>query len=377
LNILIAAGGTGGHIFPAIALGEALREQHPQVRFDYLCGERELERSLYESNGITPIVLPARQMGAGLTGKLRGGMAAAANARRAAALIRREGFDAVVGMGGYVSGPAVLAGWFLRRPTAVHEANSVPGKTNRWLAPWVDLCAVNFPSTVARLRARKTLRVGMPIRRTACMGERAEGARAFGLDPSRRTLLVIGGSQGARFLYEALVESLDALDVPEHRGLQILWSTGAGNFDMLQSRLRGIALSHISVRLERFISRMDLALAAADLAVARAGASTIAELVSCGIGALYIPYPHAIYDHQTVNAREIAAAGCGDMVPEKNLTPDIFAQKIASLLVPVKPGVRFAPPPEFDSRDAAHLLANALCSLASVGRRSAASRPGG
>ena len=267
-------------------------------------------------------------------------------------------------MGGYVSGPAVLAAWLLRRPTAIHEANSVPGKTNRLLAPWVSLCAVNFPSTAGRLRARKTLGVGMPIRRAACMGERGEGARAFGLDPSRRTLLVIGGSQGARFLYETLMESLDALDVPEHQGLQILWSTGDGNYDALKSRLRGIALSHITVRLERFISRMDLALAAADLAVARAGASTIAELVSCGIRALYIPYPHAIYDHQTVNATEVAAAGCGDMVPEKGLTPGIFAQRIADLLAPVRPGERFVPPPEFDSRDAARRLADALCGLA-------------
>ncbi len=364
MNILIAAGGTGGHIFPAIALGEALARHHPAVAFQYLCGERPLERELYAMAGITPLVFPARQMGGGLLGRVQGAWAAGANTLRAWRLIRHKRFDAVIGMGGYVSGPAVLGGLLARRTTAVHEANSIPGKTNRLLAPWVDLCAVHFEAALGRMRSRRGLRVGMPIREAATSGDRAKAMEFFGLDPGRRTLLVIGGSQGARFLYESLMEALPLLDRPEHADVQILWSTGAANFEMLENRLRSNGPEHISVHLERFINRMDLALAAADVAVARAGASTVAELVACGVRALYIPFPHAIYDHQTHNAREVAACGGGEVVAEKELTPERFASAVAGLLASTSGGNRFAAPVSLDSADAARRLADALVKLA-------------
>jgi UDP-N-acetylglucosamine--N-acetylmuramyl-(pentapeptide) pyrophosphoryl-undecaprenol N-acetylglucosamine transferase len=364
LNILIAAGGTGGHIFPAIALGEALRRHHPAVTFQYLCGERPLERELYAMAGITPLVFPARQMGGGIWGRLQGAWAAVTNTWRACRLIRRDKYDAVIGMGGYVAGPAVLGGILARRITAVHEANSIPGKTNRLLAPWVDLCAVHFDAALARMKTKSGLRVGMPIRESATGGRRAEAMEFFGLDPARRTLLVIGGSQGARFLYESLMEALPILDRPEHADVQILWSTGAANYEMLENRLRADGPEYVSVHLERFINRMDLALAAADVAVARAGASTVAELVACGVRALYIPFPHAIYDHQTLNAREVAACGAGDVVAEKDLTPARFAAAVTGLLASAGSDKRFVAPVSLDSGEAAKRLAAALVKLA-------------
>ncbi|PKO16501.1 hypothetical protein CVU37_11020 [candidate division BRC1 bacterium HGW-BRC1-1] len=364
MKILIAAGGTGGHIFPAIALGEALACYYPETRFDYLCGERPLELGLYEKQGIKPIVLPARQLGNGIVSRARGWLAAAANTGRAFRLIRNEQYDVIIGMGGYVTGPAVLAGIFARRATAIHEANSVPGRTNRILAPLVSLATVHFETTGKYWKARRTVRVGMPLRKQVFEGERAEAMQQLRLDPARRTLLVVGGSQGARFLYENLMDALPSLDTPDHSDVQLLWSTGAANFEMLNDRLKGLPLKHLSVLLQPFIDRMDLALAAADFAVARSGASAGAELVSCGIPTLFIPFPHAIYDHQTTNASEFVAAGGGEMVAEKDLTPVVFAERISKLLGDSRSEKRGQVVSSLDSRDAAQRLAELLHQLA-------------
>lgn len=362
-RVLIAAGGTGGHIFPAIALGEAFRLYHPGVYVRFACGERDLERRLYSEAGIEPIVFPARQLGSGLKAKLSGASAAAGNTLRAMKLIRSEGFDAVVGMGGYVSGPAVLAGILAGRKTIIHEANSVPGKTNRLLAPYVSLTAVHFEQTLKQLRARKSAVIGMPIRESVGSGDRAEALRFFGLDPEKKTLLVLGGSQGARFLYQTIMSTLPALDRPENANLQILWSTGSGNFDELENRLRDTAPTYVSVKLLPFISKMDLALAATDIALARAGASSMAELLSCGIYTLYVPFPSAIYDHQTLNAREAVNAGVGEMIAEKELTPEHAGEVLRKLIDRARPGERITVPDKMNSRHAAKRLADAILAL--------------
>ncbi|MCX7017742.1 MAG: UDP-N-acetylglucosamine--N-acetylmuramyl-(pentapeptide) pyrophosphoryl-undecaprenol N-acetylglucosamine transferase [bacterium] len=363
MKLLIAAGGTGGHIIPAIALGEALRQHHPGAPIRYLCGEREIELRLYADNGIEPIVLPARQLGSGLAAHAIGLAAALANTARAAALIRREHFDTVIGMGGYVSGPAVAAAVMLRRASAIHEANSIPGKTNRLLAPFVDLCAINFPMTAGMLRSRKILRTGLPMRGDIDKGARDDAMKHFALDPRKRTLLVMGGSQGARYLYRTIMQTLPALDIHAHADVQVLWSTGRTNHEELTEELAKTDLEYLSVRLEPFIERMDLALAAADTALARAGAGAIAEMLACGVYALYIPLPSAIYDHQTQNAREVAAAGAGEAIPENSFTVRRAAVAIASLLSRTELGWRITNPPELDSRNSAKTLADALCAL--------------
>lgn len=363
LRLLIAAGGTGGHILPAVALGEALSTYHKEVEFRYLCGERPLERELYAQNAIEPIVLPARQVGRGISGKLQGFGAALGNTFRAMALLRREKFDAVIGMGGYVTGPAVLAGVLLGRKTAIHEANSIPGKTNRYLAPWVDLCAVHFPVTGRLLRSKRVLVCGMPIRQSFSSGCREQGQKIFGLSTHKRTLLISGGSQGAKYLYATLMSALPQIDTPENEDLQILWSTGTGNYEELNRQLQGVALQHLTVKLIPFIKETNHAFAAADVALARAGASTIAEFLASGLFALYVPLPSAIYDHQTLNAREVVKLDAGEMIAEKELSAARVGQAVRSLLEKARLGKRLEMRSELDSRHAARTLADALCGL--------------
>jgi UDP-N-acetylglucosamine--N-acetylmuramyl-(pentapeptide) pyrophosphoryl-undecaprenol N-acetylglucosamine transferase len=364
IRILIAAGGTGGHIMPALAVGKALRRYHPNVEVTFLCGERELERRLYADHGESPIVFPARMLGGGLGGRLRGGLAAAANVARARHLVLRQRFPVVLGMGGYVSGPAVLGARLAGSRTAIHEANAVAGRANRWLARWVDLCATHFVDTEPPLRGREVVRCGMPIREGLGTADRADAAGYFGLDPSRPVLLVIGGSQGARPLYDRLMATLPLLDTERLSGLQMLWAAGQAHAADLEASLAAKPVRHLRVHLVPFISRMDLALSVADGALARAGASTLAELVSCGIPTLFVPYPHAVHDHQTRNAIHAARCGAADWIAEADFTPETIRDRIEALIARMSPGRRQPVPPELDSRSAARDLAAALVALA-------------
>lgn len=331
VNILIAAGGTGGHILPAIALGRALAKA-ADVNIYYVCGSRPVELDLYHREGIQPIVMGVRQLGTDVFQRLRGAIAAARVTNEIWSFIHRHNVRAVIGLGGYVSGPAILAGVLARRRTLIHEANSVAGRTNRWVAPWVDVVAVNFSAACQQMRAKRCEIVGMPIRDDVFCANKDDAYSHFELDPRKRTLLVLGGSQGALYLYRALLKTLPHLDVPEHGDLQLLWSTGTANFEELQRTLDECRLKWLSVKLVPFIARMDLALACADAAISRAGASTSAELLAAGVYTLYVPLPTAIYDHQRKNAEELLRAGVGLMLLESEMTPERTAHVIKKLL---------------------------------------------
>lgn len=362
-RLLIAAGGTGGHIYPAIAVAAALAERYPQIGHKFLCGERQIERELYAAAGVEPIVLPARQIGQGIIGRLTAGLAALGNTYRAMHLIRSGSYGAVLGMGGYVTGPAMLAGVLMRRHTIIHEANSIPGKTNRWIAPHVELCTTHFDQTAQSLRCKRHERVGMPIRASVTQGSREEGLTHFGLNDALRTLLVQGGSQGAKYLYETVARSLLHLDRRLTEPVQILWSTGKANYDELSSTVAGLGLHNVTVKLVPFIERTDLALAVSDAALSRAGASTMAELVSAGVYGLYVPLPSAIYDHQTLNAQAAKAAGAGDLLAERGLTPEGMADAIFRLLERVIPGRKMPVPKNLDSSSAACRVADIVAGM--------------
>lgn len=359
MKILIAAGGTGGHIYPGLATGCALKRLYPDATVDYVCGQRDLEQRIYKDNGVQPIVLPARQLSGGALGKFLGGFAALCNVLRCVVLIRKNGYDAVVGFGGYVSGPAVFAGYLARRRTVVHEANSIVGKANSLLAPYVDCFASHMEVPAGILKTKRLVRVGMPVRPEVFQGSREQAIEKYSLDATRRTLLVSAGSQGAKYLYQTLLQSIPLLDTPAHGDVQVLWSTGLGNIDQIRNGLRDLELKHIKVVPVPFLD-MSLALAVADAAFTRAGASTIAEQVGCGLRGIYVPLPTAIYDHQTINARIVQKAGMGTAIPEQELTAGRAAEAIAALLSQTRRGERCTVPAEIDSRLAAEKLARLI-----------------
>lgn len=363
-KVLIAAGGTGGHIFPGIATGTALKSLYPNCEITYACGQRELELNIYKSNGIEPLVFPSKQLGSGLMSRVRAVFAALSITMKARRYIKQNAINAVVGFGGYVSGPVTLGGVFSGAKTAIHEANSIPGKTNRILAPLVNLTAVHFPITLAKLKARKKIVTGMPIRPLAVIEDKRTAREKLGLHPEKKTLLIMGGSQGAKFLYQKIAAALPSVDKELSEPLQIYWSTGEANFAELQSTLAEMTFSHLEIKLTPFIADMGTALSATDISIARAGASALAELVSFNIYTLYVPFPAAIYDHQTLNAQQIERYGAGAVLPEKSLTSQTITRGIIKALVHAKKNQKFPIPDELNSSQAAEKLAREIASLA-------------
>jgi UDP-N-acetylglucosamine--N-acetylmuramyl-(pentapeptide) pyrophosphoryl-undecaprenol N-acetylglucosamine transferase len=304
--VLILAGGTGGHVFPGLAVAAQLRSLGCEVI--WLGVRRGVEASVVPRCGIEIHFVRVgglRRRGwlGWLLAPVRVGLATIECIR----LIRRLRPDAVLGMGGFVSGPAGVAAWLLRRPLLVHEQNSIPGLTNRVLAPLANRVMEAFPGSFpARV---KPLYTGNPVREeiaripapAARMTERT----------GRLRLLVLGGSQGARTLNEVVPAALAAL--PDPSLVEVRHQAGEKN---LSSARASYTASHLDVQPVAFIDDMGGAYGWADLVVCRAGATTVAELAVAGAASVLVPFPFAVDDHQTKNARRLVESGAAVLVPE-------------------------------------------------------------
>ena len=319
--VLIMAGGTGGHIFPGLAVAEVLRGRGIPVL--WLGAAGGLEARLVPAHGIQ---MHAVKVG-GLRGKgWRTRLAAPFMLARAVFeawhVLRRVRPRSVLSLGGYVAGPGGLAAWLLRRPLLVHEQNRVPGVTNRVLARLARRVLVGFADAFpARVAAEW---VGNPVRADiAALPVPAQRMAGRG-GPVR--LLVLGGSQGARTLNRVLPAALARLPA-EHRP-EVLHQCGARDLDAARA---AYADAGVAARVEPFIEDMAGAYGWADLAVCRAGALTLAELAAAGLGALLVPYPYAVDDHQTRNAQALCEAGAAEVIQERDLHEETLAQRLRTL----------------------------------------------
>jgi UDP-N-acetylglucosamine--N-acetylmuramyl-(pentapeptide) pyrophosphoryl-undecaprenol N-acetylglucosamine transferase len=332
MRVLMSGGGTAGHVFPALAVAERLRDAGHHVRF--VGSEAGQEASLVTAGGFP--FDPVRVASAQTRWSLHTAKAAvlALRAARAIAPIVRLA-DVVVGIGGYASAPAILAARRSRKPIVLIEQNAVPGVVNRLAARWARVVATTFEATATRLpSSANVVRTGNPVRReiVAVEEERArrrdEAIRSFDLDAARQTVAIFGGSQGARQLDRLVAGATEELR--ERGDLQLLVAAGPANVAEVPSA-DGSA-GRLRVHVEGFIDRMDLALAVSDVAVARAGSGTIAELATAGVPSILVPYPSATENHQEANARELERDGGAELVVEAMLTPAILAELISSLL---------------------------------------------
>ncbi|HEX6844188.1 MAG TPA: undecaprenyldiphospho-muramoylpentapeptide beta-N-acetylglucosaminyltransferase [Actinomycetota bacterium] len=331
MRIAIAGGGTAGHVFPALAIADALRDRGHDVTF---VGSGDGQEATLVPDAGYPFV-SVHAVSAQQRLSLRSAKALTL-ALRAARTIRPlvRSMDVVVGVGGFASAPAVLAARWTRRPLVLVDQNSVPGAVNRIGARWARVVATTFDATAARLPAGvRVERTGNPIRPAIAAvtrdraALRAAAQEAFGLAAERTTALVVGGSLGARHLDETVAAAMPLL---RDRGdLQLLVSTGPAHEPIVAQAVDPNA--PLRVRVLPFIERMDLALAIADLAVSRAGAS-VAELAACGLPAVLVPYPYATENHQEGNAREVEAAGAAIVVLDRDLSPSGLATCILDLM---------------------------------------------
>ncbi|UJP67030.1 undecaprenyldiphospho-muramoylpentapeptide beta-N-acetylglucosaminyltransferase [Mongoliitalea daihaiensis] len=297
---MISGGGTGGHIYPAIAIANTWKERFPGTEFLFVGAEGKMEMEKVPEAGyaIEGLKVAGLQRSLSLSNlslpfKLLGSL------KKAGQLIRDFQPDAVVGVGGYASAPVLYMAQRKQIPTLIQEQNSYAGLTNKILAKRAKKICVAYPQMDQFFPKEKLVFTGNPVRKDILSldGKREKALANFGLNKDRKTILVIGGSLGARTINQAMLGAMASL---EAAGYQVLWQTGKFYFQEMQSQVQASKLQHIHPM--EFLSAMDLAYAAADLIVSRAGALSVSELSLVGKAVIFIPSPNVAEDHQTKNA---------------------------------------------------------------------------
>jgi len=324
MRVLIAAGGTGGHIYPGIAVAKEVTRRDPSSVVRFVGTARGLETRLVPQAGFElSLIESAGLKNVGAAGKLKGLLVLPRSFLAARRLIGEFRPEVVVGAGGYVSGPVLMTAALMRVPTLVMESNALPGFTNRRLARFVDAAAVSFDEALKYFRG-KGVNIGNPVRREFFEIKRKER------DPARFSLLVFGGSQGARAINEALVAALPSLE--RHKGvLSIVHQTGEADFEKVRGGYDAAGWAE-RADVRKYIDDMVARFAESDLVVCRAGATTTAELIAAGKAALMVPFPFAADDHQRKNAEALEKAGAARMVLQQDATGERLAQEISALI---------------------------------------------
>jgi UDP-N-acetylglucosamine--N-acetylmuramyl-(pentapeptide) pyrophosphoryl-undecaprenol N-acetylglucosamine transferase len=329
--VAIACGGTGGHLFPGLAVAEVLARNGCAISL--LVSPKDVDQQAVRSAvGMEVLTLPAVGLVDGQIGRFVRGFWQ--SYRAAKQRFKQRPPQAVLAMGGFTSAPPILAGSGFGAATFFHEANSIPGRANRWLAPFVDAAFIGFPGAARRLRCSKVKTTGTPVRRQFQSMDAASCRVALGLEAGRPVLLVMGGSQGASAINHLVAQSLELLSghCPE---LQFLHLTGAGDLKKVCDAYATLKLKAV---VRPFLTEMELALGAATVAISRAGASSLAELAAMRVPVVLIPFPSAADNHQFYNAWAFVESGAARMLEQEKATPEMLAEMINGLLE--KPDLR-------------------------------------
>lgn len=334
MRIIVSGGGTGGHIYPALTIVRAIQKKISDAEFLYVGTKDGLEADIVPKEGLAFETVNIQGFKRSLTPEnLVRGAQAFGGVVKAMSIVRRFKPDVAVGTGGYVCGPILLASSLLGIPTLIQEQNVMPGVTNRLLARFVSCIAMGTKEAAEHFPKGKRVFTGNPIREEVMKARSEDGKKMFGLDPKAKTVLVSGGSRGARSINRAMVGVL--AHYAGRSGVQILHVTGKVGYDETLENLReaGVDLSAAgNLFIEPYLYNMPQALACADVAVFRAGAIGIAELTARGVPSVLVPYPFAAANHQEMNARAIASAGAARMILDRELTAERLLSVLAELL---------------------------------------------
>jgi UDP-N-acetylglucosamine--N-acetylmuramyl-(pentapeptide) pyrophosphoryl-undecaprenol N-acetylglucosamine transferase len=334
MRVVITGGGTGGHLFPALAVHAALTRRRPEATVLFVGALEGVEATILPRLGLSFRGLRVHQVkGRGGRGQAAALLGLPSALRQAVRLLREFGAQVVLGVGGYASFPTVLAARVLRIPAVIHEQNAFPGLANRWLGRFASAVAVSFEAAAGFFPPGRVTVTGNPVRPEIRPGDLGEARRRFALLPGRFTVLIFGGSQGAHRINLGTQEALSRLERVKE---QIQFLHGTGERDVSDVR-RAYEQGGFRARVEAFLQDMATAYAAADFVIARAGASTIFELAAMGKPALLVPYPHAANDHQRLNAEAMVRAGAAWTLPDQFCDGQRVAASIQSALE--KPGV--------------------------------------
>lgn len=330
MNLLLAGGGTGGHVYPALALAEAASLADSANRVLFAGSRAGMEAALVPAAGVPFAGLRVRPPRSRAVGRSLVALATGVlSLGEAAALVARFRPDVILATGGIAATPTVLAGWAWRVPVVVLEGNARPGRVNAALARLARAVCVASDAAASRFPGRRTVLTGLPVRREIVAGTRADGLRRFGLDPDRRTVLAIGGSQGAATLNAAVEEAVGRLS--GRRDLQILHQVGrgwAGPAEGPEARdVDGVRYVRVP-----YLGEIGAAYACADIVVSRCGAAAVAEITATGRPAILVPYPFAAEGHQADNAADLVAADAAVLLQDERLNGRVLAAALAAIL---------------------------------------------
>jgi UDP-N-acetylglucosamine--N-acetylmuramyl-(pentapeptide) pyrophosphoryl-undecaprenol N-acetylglucosamine transferase len=329
VKVLIAGGGTGGHVYPGIAVAEELRRLYPDTTVLFVGGRRGVESHAVPEAGFKIRFVMTRGFPRRAWWRWPGAVIAnVIGFAQSLWLVLTERPNVVLGTGGYVSGPISMAAVLLGRPLLLQEQNSIPGLANRWLARIADEVHLSFTEARGYFGRKDNLKVtGNPVRAFILGGDRATALQEFALADGRPTVFVFGGSRGAHRINEAAIDAMRRLK--GRVDVQFILQTGAQDFDGSRATVES---EQLPARVVPYLRQIHLAYAVADLVVCRSGAMTLAEIAACGTPAILVPYPYAAHNHQEVNARNLVERGAASLILDRELTGERLAKEIAHLL---------------------------------------------
>lgn len=337
MRVILTGGGTGGHIYPAIAIGQAVQKEWPKCEILYMGTKRGLENKIVPEAGFPMIVYDVEGWQRKMSFQaIKAGWKAGRAFFAARKMIREFAPQLVIGTGGYVCLPVVGAATRLGIPTLLHEQNAIPGLTNRLLAGSVNGILLTFPESKKYFNdnlQKKLIITGLPIRQAILQVDRTAGLAYFNLSLEKLTLLGIGGSRGAQSINQAMLYVCRKYAGDSR--VQIIHSTGESGFAEFQLEFQRAGINvgnNGNIIITPYLQEMEYALACADLCIARCGATFLSEMTAKGLPGILVPYPYAAENHQEYNARALVKQGAAEMILDRELTGERLFEKIENIL---------------------------------------------
>lgn len=329
MRVIIAGGGTGGHLFPGIAIASFIQTKCPESEIIFIGTEAGLESKVIPRLGYKLKLISARGfVGKSLNEKAKSILKLVKSISECKKIINSFSPHIVFGVGGYASLPMVFTASLKKIPTVILEQNTVPGLANKILGRFADAIAITYPETIDYFPKEKVYLTGTPIRREILSGDRQRALKIFRLEEGRSTLLIFGGSLGARKINKVMIEGLPYLIHLKDK-IQIIHQTGEADYNWVSKEYQNLSFKSTILP---FIYDMADAYVVADLIVCRAGASTVAEITSLGKASILVPYPYAAYNHQEINARRLLSRGACEMILDRDLNGEVISKKIDKIL---------------------------------------------
>jgi UDP-N-acetylglucosamine--N-acetylmuramyl-(pentapeptide) pyrophosphoryl-undecaprenol N-acetylglucosamine transferase len=318
MRVILTGGGTGGHIFPAIAIANELKEIVKDIRILFIGAKGKLEEKIVPENNYELITLNIEGFNKSIKGILNLPFKIIGSLKKSRKILNDFKPDVVVGTGGFASAPLIYSAAKKNIPALIQEGNSYPGKVTRMLSSKVDKVVINFNDTLNYLKRKdNVIRISHPIRLFLKRSDRNEAIKFFGLNPGNRTLFFFGGSQGAKAINLFVKNNLESFSI---KNLNVIWQTGKKDFGESET----IAAKYYNVKVLEFIKEIDMAYSAADLVICRAGVSSIMELANLGVPAILIPFPLAAENHQEKNARSLEKDNACVVILQNEMETKLF-----------------------------------------------------